>query len=48
MASMGRLSAANLGATIAISAISYRSFETPFLRLKTRYQHIRSASPAVA
>ena len=45
---MGRLSAANLGATIAISAISYRSFETPFLRLKTRYQHIRSASPAVA
>ena len=38
----------SLGATIAISAISYRWFETPFLRLKTRYQHIRSASPAVA
>lgn len=38
----------SLGLTIAVSAISYRWFETPFLRLKTRYQYIRSASPAVA
>jgi peptidoglycan/LPS O-acetylase OafA/YrhL len=38
----------SLGLTIAVSAISYRWFETPFLRLKTRYQYIRSASAAVA
>ena len=38
----------SLGATIAISAISYRWFETPFLRLKARYQYIRSAAPTVA
>jgi len=37
----------SLGATIAISAISYRWFETPFLRLKARYQYIRSAAPTV-
>jgi peptidoglycan/LPS O-acetylase OafA/YrhL len=36
-----------LGATVAISAVSYRWFETPFLRLKTRYQYIRSAAPVV-
>ena len=38
--------ALSLGATIAISAASYRWFETPFLRLKARYQYIRSAAPA--
>ncbi len=38
----------SLCTTIAIAAISYRWFETPFLRLKTRYQYIRSASPAAA
>jgi peptidoglycan/LPS O-acetylase OafA/YrhL len=38
----------SLGATIAIAAISYRWFEAPFLRLKTRYQYIRSASPTAA
>jgi hypothetical protein len=37
----------SLGATIAVSAVSYRWFETPFLRLKARFQYIRSASPAI-
>jgi peptidoglycan/LPS O-acetylase OafA/YrhL len=37
----------SLGATLAISAASYRWFETPFLRLKARYQYIRSAAPAL-
>jgi peptidoglycan/LPS O-acetylase OafA/YrhL len=40
--------ALSIGATVAVSAISYRWFETPFLRLKKRYQYIRSASPAIA
>jgi peptidoglycan/LPS O-acetylase OafA/YrhL len=40
--------ALSLGATIAISAASYRWFEAPFLRLKARYQYIRSAAPALA
>jgi peptidoglycan/LPS O-acetylase OafA/YrhL len=37
----------SLGATISVSAVSYRWFETPFLRLKARFQYIRSASPAI-
>jgi peptidoglycan/LPS O-acetylase OafA/YrhL len=37
----------SLGGTIAVSTVSYRWFETPFLKLKARFQYIRSASPAI-
>jgi peptidoglycan/LPS O-acetylase OafA/YrhL len=37
----------SLGGTIAVSAVSYRWFETPFLKLKARFQYIHSASPAI-
>ncbi len=37
----------SLAATIVVAAASYRWLESPFLRLKTRYQHVRSAAPVV-
>jgi peptidoglycan/LPS O-acetylase OafA/YrhL len=36
---------AGLALTIALAAVSYRWYESPFLQLKARYQHVPSLTP---
>ena len=47
VALQGALYAAAAGGTIGIAALSYRYFETPFLRLKKRFAHVESGGDAI-
>jgi peptidoglycan/LPS O-acetylase OafA/YrhL len=42
IAGIGIRAALALGLTIAVSAISYRFFEAPFLKLKRRFTYVAS------
>jgi peptidoglycan/LPS O-acetylase OafA/YrhL len=47
VAMQGALYAAAAGGTIGVAALSYRYFETPFLRLKKRFAHVESGGDAI-
>jgi len=38
---------AAVAGTITVAALSYRYFETPFLRLKKRFAHVESGGDAI-